>query len=199
MAAATELITTSLDGKVAGGLEITQPRDELKSVVLIMKHGIAATTGLHWHEEKTEYLQILQGRAKVRLGDETAVFTPDDGTITVPRFLIHEYGRADGGAQESTDPDLRVKEWVCPPDGTKEIFFRNIIGAINDRQETLLGNVKLLLAIFTLMNKHDNYPVFISGPFWLRKRITYTVLSTVSFIGRLCGFKATDPKYAAKS
>jgi mannose-6-phosphate isomerase-like protein (cupin superfamily) len=199
MAASTELITASLDGKVAGGLEIMQPRDELKSVVLIMKHGIAATTGLHWHEEKTEYLQILQGRAKVRLGNETAVFTSDDGPITVPRFLIHEYGRADGGAIESTDPDLRVKEWVSPPDGTKEIFFRNIIGTLNDRQETSWGNVKTLLAIFTLMNEHDNYPVFVSGPVWLRKRVTYAVLTSVAFIGRLCGFKAVNEKYAARS
>lgn len=198
MADSMEVITVTMDGKVAGAMEIAQPRDDQQSVVLVMKHGIAATTGLHWHEEKKEYIQILQGRARVRVGNDTAIFTPEDPPITIPRFVMHEYGRADLGAIDSTDPDLRVKEWVSRPDGSKEVFFRNIMGLINDREDNFRGNLKLLLAIFTLMNEHDNYPVILSGPVWLRKGLTYTMLRCVSFVGRLCGFQGTYEKYSAK-
>ena len=189
----------TMDGKPAGAMLISQPRDAQKSVTLVMHHGTSATTGLHWHEEKTEYLQILQGRARVRVGDDIAIFTADDGTITIPRFVLHEYGRADGGDLTSTDEDLRVREWVDPPDGSKEIFFRNVMGVINDRQAGLVGNLKLLLSIFTIMKEHDNYPVFIESPVWLRKRVTYTVLAGLSFTGRCCGFKATNERYAGSS
>jgi hypothetical protein len=198
MAPSTEVIEITMDGS-AGGMEITHPRDDQRSVVLIIMHGTAAKTGLHWHEQKTEYLQILQGRARVRIANDVAIFTPDDGIITIPRFVIHEYGRADKGSISSSDPDLRVKEWVDPPDGSKEIFFRNIMGVINDRQGGVFGSIKMLLAVFTVMKEHDNYPVFVNGPGWLRRNATYAVLNAVSFFGRCCGFKGTNERYAKAS
>ena len=121
----------------------------------------------------------------------------------ISRASFHTVGYAtrisfqpDGGALNSSDSDLRVKEWVSPPDGSKEVFFRNIMGVINDRQIGFIGNVKLLIAIFTVMKDHDNYPVIIAGPLWLRKGATHSMLASISFIGRLCGFKGTYEKYA---
>lgn len=195
MATSPEIIEITMDGNT-GSMEISHPRDDQRSVTLTMTHGTSAKTGLHWHEQKTEYLQVLQGRALVRIGNDTAVFTADNGTITIPRFVIHEYGRADLGAITSNDPDLRIREWVEPADGSKEVFFRNIMGVINDREGGVLGKVKMLVAVFTVMWDHDNYIVVVEGPSWLRRGVTYAVLGAVSFLGRCCGFKGSDEKYA---
>ncbi|CAG9949861.1 unnamed protein product [Clonostachys rosea f. rosea IK726] len=192
-----------------GGVEIPFDKDERRSVTFVMRRGTKQTTGLHWHEEKTEYLQVLQGQALVTVGDSTAVFGPNDGVITVPRFTLHEFGRADRVAEgaESCEVDLRIMEWTEPSDGAKEVFFRNMLGVIIDRETGLLGNIKLLLSLFVVMQGHDNYPVFIKGPALfgrtvqssIRRTTTYVVRGGIALAGRLFGLKATYHEYTPTS
>jgi hypothetical protein len=125
----------------------------------------------------------------------------------VPPFTLHQFSRADDRPEgaPSTSIDLLVKEWTSPPDFAKEMFFRNLLGVVMDRQPGFLGNIQTLLAIFVVMNEHDNYPVFVKGPSFLgsgaeslvRRAFTYSILGTVAFLGRLCGFKSTYPEYTA--
>jgi quercetin dioxygenase-like cupin family protein len=112
-------------------------------------------TGLHWHETHIEYLQIIQGVALVTLGDSTEKYTAKSGVITIPRFTVHEYQRADSIASKAKgeireeddddgrDVDLIVKEWTDSADGEKAIFFRNVVGLILDRDPAggILGNL----------------------------------------------------------
>lgn len=144
------------------------------------------------------------------LGDKTAVYGPEDGTITIPRYTLHEFGRADKHPDcVSKDVDLRIREWTSPPDGQKEAFFRNIIGVLNDRDPSagIIGNIKLLFSMFVVMEEHDTYPVFIKGPAILgsraqsaiRRGATYTIRGGLSLVGRLCGFKGTYEEYTPKT
>ncbi|SPO03469.1 uncharacterized protein DNG_06152 [Cephalotrichum gorgonifer] len=51
------------------------------------------SSGLHWHESHTEYLQVLRGSIKVRLGDREQIVSASPGNqpeITVPRYAWHE-------------------------------------------------------------------------------------------------------------
>lgn len=129
-------------------------------------------------------MQVLQGQALVTVGDSTAVFGPNDGVITVPRFTLHEFGRADRVAEgaESCEVDLRIMEWTEPSDGAKEVFFRNMLGVIIDRETGLLGNIKLLLSLFVVMQGHDNYPVFIKGPALFGRTVQSSIRRTTTRI-----------------
>ncbi|KEY64906.1 hypothetical protein S7711_03898 [Stachybotrys chartarum IBT 7711] len=191
-----------------GGVEFPMPRDSNRSVIFTFQPGTTDTTGLHWHEEKTEYLQILQGHALVTLGDSIAVFTPSDGPITVPRYTLHAFGRADAHPEgaASRDVALRVREWTDPADGQKEIFFRNLLGILLDKQDGLWGTVKLLLGVFTIMGAYDTYPVFVRGPAFLgqavqsavRRWTTYAVAGGVGLLGRMCGLKSMYEEYTPR-
>lgn len=85
------------------------------------------TSGPHWHERHTEYLQVVDGLARIMLNGKTGVYGPSDGVIEIPRFTIHEWQReAKGYAQPNSQDrkDLVVREWTLPADGQKEMFFR---------------------------------------------------------------------------
>lgn len=208
-----------------GGLIVPEQQDRDRFVQLIFKVGVALRTGLHWHETHTgkyqahsvcawrqrlslrqEYLQVLQGHAAITIGDQTAVFGPEDGVITIPKFTVHQYGRADDTPEgsHSREIDLVVKEWTDPADGKKELFFRNVIGTIIDREPGLVGGIAVLLSMFTIFWYHDNYPVFWAGPWLLgkslqiavMKRVTYTVLAVAATAGRLLGCRADYDEYS---
>jgi len=127
--------------------------------------------------------------------------------ITIPRFTIHAYGRADDTEEgvASRNADLLVREWTDPADGDKEVFFRNLISTIMDNRGAtgLLRNAWVLLSLFTIMASHDNYPLIWSGPMWLgekgslmiRRLLTNTVLRTVSWIGWSAGCKGDYEEY----
>jgi hypothetical protein len=145
----------------------------------------------------------------VTIGDTTAVFGPEDGVLTIPRYTLHEFGRADDAVEgaPSRDVDLRIREWTRPADGDKEVFFRNILGVLIDREAGLLGNVKLLLALFVVMDAHDNYPVVVRGPGFLgerarslvRRGVTYSVLGGLGVLGRLLGFEGSYAEYTPEA
>ena len=141
------------------------------------------------------------------VGAHTAVFSAEDGVITIPRFTIHAYSRADdteeGAASRKTD--LLVREWTDPADGDKEIFFRNVISTILDNRSGagLRRNVWVLLNVFTIMASHDNYPLLWAGPAWFgenarmatRRAVTNTTLWVVSAVGRTLGCKGEYEEY----
>jgi hypothetical protein len=141
----------------------------------------------------------------VTVGDETGVYGPEDGVITVPPGTLHEFGRADDhpvGASSKVI-DLRIKEWTEPADSQKELFFRNIMGVVMDRQPTFLGSVKTVLSLAMVMKEHDNYPVIWAGPRILgetvqagiRRWTTYLLRGAVAGIGRLYGLQGTYEEY----
>ncbi|KAM5352850.1 hypothetical protein ACJ41O_005572 [Fusarium nematophilum] len=165
-------------------------------------------TGLHWHETHTEYLQVIQGYALVTVGDRTAVFTKDDGVITIPRYAIHQYMRADKTEEGKAgkDMDLVVREWTDPADGDKEVFFRNILSLLKDKREGATGTAAMLFSIMVVAWAHDNYPVFWKGPGLLgssvqekiRRALTYSVMGGLVLVGRIAGCRPHYPEYTPR-
>ncbi|KAJ4127672.1 hypothetical protein NW765_016153 [Fusarium oxysporum] len=154
-----------------GGIDFSSQTNKPGVVDIYLRAGDNTPgTGLHWHETHTEYLQVVQGYALVTVGDHTAIFSKDDGIITIPRYTIHQYMRADktDEGKAGKDVDLIVREWTEPGDGDKEVFFRNMISLIMDKKDGALGTVGMLLSVMTVCWSHDNYPVFWKGPevFW---------------------------------
>lgn len=68
--------------------------------------------GAHWHEDYDEYMRVIKGRAKIRLGDTWRVITPEDGEVLIPKGVIHDITRADADAKpgEEDEGDLVVEE-----------------------------------------------------------------------------------------
>jgi hypothetical protein len=139
------------------------------TVLIAFPAGSKAGTGLHWHETHTEYLQVVQGVALITLGDITEKFKAKDGIITIPRYVVHGYRRAEGlgiPGDDGRDVDLIIKEWTDPDDGQKEVFFRNILGIIldSDPNAGMLGNIWMLWSLFVVFNELDNYPALLRLP-----------------------------------
>ncbi|KAH8886878.1 hypothetical protein GQ53DRAFT_726744 [Thozetella sp. PMI_491] len=202
--------TVTRDRKVivvdlGGQLLIPDQQDANRSVELTFRVGVTNRTGLHWHETQTEYVQVLQGHATITVGDHTAVFGPEDGIVTIPKFTLHQYGRADDTPEgaASKGVDMIVKEWTDPADGEKELFFRNILGIIEDRQPGILGTLFMVLSVFTVFWHHDNYPVIWQGPRflgrgvqkWAMRSLTYTVMRLVGIAGLLVGCRGDYDEY----
>jgi mannose-6-phosphate isomerase-like protein (cupin superfamily) len=83
-------------------------------VTITLPVGSKVRTGLHWHEQYTEYLAVVQGVALVTLDDKTERFGPLDGVIVIPRYTKHEYRRADTetgtSGEDGWEIDLILKE-----------------------------------------------------------------------------------------
>lgn len=129
---------------------------------ITVPRGSAWTSGAHWHATHTEFLQVLAGRAAVRLGGAVLpAVGPADGVVVVPRGVVHEWQRSDrgrsrgsgaaaaaagegghGGGEDGVgaegaeeggeEEDLVVREWTDPKDGQKEAFFRGLNTIILD-------------------------------------------------------------------
>ena len=190
-----------------GGVEFPSKSTTTSVVTIVFRTGDDIPgTGLHWHETHTEYLEVVEGYALVTIGDRTAVFTKDDGVITIPRYTIHQYMRADKTEEGKAgkEMDLVVQEWTEPADGDKEVFFRNILSLLMDRESTLKGNLSMFLSIMVVAWAHDNYPVFWEGPGLLERTnkervmrlVTYSLMGSLASIGRLIGYRSDYPEYA---
>jgi quercetin dioxygenase-like cupin family protein len=181
-------------------------KNPLKATTITLPPGSPWTSGLHWHETHTEYLQIIQGAAKVTLNGTTSTYTAEDGIIVVPCYARHEWHRADAAHPQSTT-DLIVKEWTDPIDGQKEIFFRNLNSAILDANAAgLLNEIWLTLQLFMIFAVLDTYPVFWSGPKSLRLGarvvewvVTHAVLRLALVLGGLLGLRAVWDEYTPES
>ncbi|TKA68012.1 hypothetical protein B0A49_04483 [Cryomyces minteri] len=175
------------------------------AVTITFPVGSTGRTGLHWHETHTEFLSVLQGVALITLGTVTETFGPTDGTITIPRFTHHEYRRADSAeaGTDGRDVNLTVKEWTEPADGQKQVFFRNVLGIIEDRAgETLLWNLWTLWQLFVVFAGNDNYPLVLPAPATLgplkpavERYFTYVVLQISLVLGGFVGLRSRYPEY----
>ena len=104
------------DMSTVGHVRITLPKSSTWS------------SGLHWHETHDEYLRVVKGTIRVRLGDSRQVISATDGNqpeIKVPRYAWHEWQRAAPDGEE-----VVVIERTDPDDNDKAIFFWNLNGVI---------------------------------------------------------------------
>ncbi|KAI1440867.1 hypothetical protein F5Y02DRAFT_324452 [Annulohypoxylon stygium] len=174
--------------------------------------GSSWTSGPHWHEAHTEFLQVLAGRARVTLAERTFVVGKGDGeegVITVPRGVVHEWRRADrkgeceGKVEEGGDEDgeLVVREWTEPKDGAKEIFFRNLNGLVLDattnKREGSWTNTFLEIELWNLFWRADNYPVVL-GTGWVGGVATKMVMGFAVTLGWIFGCRGVYEEYELK-
>lgn len=173
------------------------------------------TSGLHWHEKHTEYLQVVMGRARIMLDGNTRVYGPSDGVIEVPKFTIHEwqreakgYARADGEEMK----DLVVREWTVPADGQKEMFFRMLNSYLIEPEPqrlhrwlplpssllVWLEQRVVLLQLFTIFREMDNWPTFdeeANRADWQTWAVTHTYIQCSWLVGNWLGLEGRYPEY----
>lgn len=149
---------------------------------ITFRAGSTLTTGRHWHNTHTEYIQVTLGAAIVTVNNVSNVYTAADGPVMVPRKARHEWMRWDcperkghqlaaqnafrksltsEEANEMQEEDLNVTEWTDPMDGHKEIFFRNLFSAMQEpsfetRYPVVPGEWLRTLQIFVIMWELDN-------------------------------------------
>ncbi|KAF5629976.1 uncharacterized protein FTJAE_8346 [Fusarium tjaetaba] len=137
------------------------------------------SSGLHWHETHDEYLRVVKGTIRVRLGDLRQVISAVDGNqpeIKVPRYAWHEWQRAAPDGEE-----VIVIERTEPDDNDKAIFFWNLNGVILNspkmlsdktsvvsrlpsRLQGLFLDIWIPLNLFIIFQSLDNIPVFLNAP-----------------------------------
>ena len=163
--------------------------------------GSTWTSGPHWHETHTEYLQVLSGRAEITLGDEVLRSVgPEDGVVTVPRYVIHEWKRSQ---IDRLEDDLVVREWTNPKDGMKEVFFRSVNGLVLDAIRDGEGSWRMRTLELELMNlfwRADNWPVVLKGqwPAWVHSWATRFILLAAVMVGWILGCKGIYPEYGTR-
>ncbi|KAL2072702.1 hypothetical protein VTL71DRAFT_12045 [Oculimacula yallundae] len=213
-----------------GSVTYTLPSPPYSSqyTTITLPVGSKWTSGLHWHETHTEYLQILSGAALITLNNTTQIYTSSSGTITVPRYAKHEWQRASralalgydftplsSSLTQSLldDEELIVREWTDPNDGQKEVFFRNLSGIIADDVERGEGEWVLTPKLWKLFREVDNWPVFfemwrvpVLGKVLERMSlgrvvewgVTHGVLGLVCLGGWVLGMKGVREEYTPK-
>ncbi|KAF5242165.1 hypothetical protein FANTH_8797 [Fusarium anthophilum] len=182
------------------------------------------SSGLHWHETHDEYLKLVKGTIRVRLGDSRQVISATDGNqpeIKVPRYAWHEWQRAAPDGEE-----VVVIERTEPDDNDKAIFFWNLNGVILNspkmlsdetsvvsrlpsRLQGLFLDVWIPLNLFIIFRSLDNIPVFLNAPDLLpvsdnRLRgllqnidtvISHLILLVASWVGLILGLQPVQRKY----
>ncbi|OJD35203.1 uncharacterized protein BKCO1_1800049 [Diplodia corticola] len=136
-------------------------------VVVTLPAGSTWSSGLHWHERHVEYLRVIKGNIRVRLGDTVQIISAPESAgvreIKVEKNTHHEWSR------EAVDgEDVVVMERTEPQDGEKAIFFWNLNGVVLDAPKTpkttldqFLREIRLHLELFTIFRSLDNFPVFL--------------------------------------
>lgn len=180
-------------------------------VTITLPVGSKWTSDRHWHETHTEFLQVLQGRAFVRLGNRAGVFTSDGGVIEVPKYTVHEWHRVEGDEDQE---DVVVREWTMPEDGQKEVFFRVLNSFLTEPHPASMYQKPIFvplwlkswleawvipLQLFCIFQAWDNWPVLVgddSGLFsWT---VTHAVLRIASMMGFLLGVRGTYEEYVTE-
>ncbi|RVX72605.1 hypothetical protein B0A52_04001 [Exophiala mesophila] len=203
----TEIQVFHRAGSEAVAYDLSQPH----RVTITVPTGSLWTSGPHWHESHTEYLQIKQGRALVRLGPGIKEYSAQDGIIQVPRYAVHEWQRV---PHSEDGEDLIVQEWTIPEDGDKEAFFRMLNSFLTEQEPQKLYHVHkvvrwmvgrwveqwvVMLQLFAIFQAWDNYPVFLgddSG--WIGWLTTHLVLGIASMAGLLIGVRGDYPEYTGE-
>lgn len=198
------------------------------TVAITLPVGSAWTSGLHWHEKHTEFLNVVKGSIEVVLGDQNLTVSASDKIteIQVDRGVWHEWKRADANKEE----EVVVLERTEPHDGQKHVFFWNLNGVISQAQnasappympERLHGwlvEVWTTLSLFAIFNELDNVPVYVnfsqalnrtssvkSETFigqlllhWMDWLFSHILLLAASWIAWVMGIKAIDKKFTPK-
>lgn len=191
-------------GPTAVSYDLSRP----DSVTISIPPGSLWTSEPHWHETHTEYLEILQGRAYVRLGDGAREYGSQDGVVEVPRFTVHEWHRVAGDASQQ---DLVVREWTAPADGQKEVFFRALNSFLTEPRPASLfeaprflpawvtgwmENWIVMLQLFVIFRSWDNWPVMVGDDCGLVSWLaTHVVLGVCSAIGHVVGLRGLYREY----
>ncbi|KIW31170.1 uncharacterized protein PV07_02839 [Cladophialophora immunda] len=187
---------------------VTYDLSRADSVTITVPVSSTWTSGPHWHETHTEFLQILRGRAFVRLGNRCAVYRAEDGAIEVPRYTVHEWRRIAGDEEQE---DLVVREWTVPEDGQKEIFFRMLNSFLTETHpsslytppamipkwvQTRIEHWVVALQLFCIFCSWDNWPVLIGEDNgWVSWAATHLVLRVSLAIGFVLGLRGTYSAY----
>ncbi|EWG38560.1 hypothetical protein FVEG_14915 [Fusarium verticillioides 7600] len=182
------------------------------------------SSGLHWHEIHDEYLKVVKGTIRVRLGDLRQVISATDGNqpeVKVPRYTWHEWQRAAPKGEE-----VVVIERTEPDDNDKAIFFWNLNGVILNspkmlRDETslvsrlpsrlqgLLLDIWIPLNLFIIFRSLDNIPVFLNAPNLSRVSdnrlrsllqnidivVSHIILLAASWVGWVLGLQPIQRRY----
>ncbi|KAL6879925.1 hypothetical protein HDV57DRAFT_100992 [Trichoderma longibrachiatum] len=195
---------------------LTQPN----KVTITLPPKSTWSSGLHWHESHTEYLKLLKGSIKVRLGDVEQIITAsktNQPEITVERYTWHEWQRAELDGEE-----VIVEERTDPEDGEKALFFWNLNGVILDagrvvgtnvpgfalfpsKIKDLIMDIWITLNLFIVFHSLDNFPVVLSTTrFWKGKAsrglsadwfVSHLLLSLAALAGRVLGLRAVRSEY----
>lgn len=176
---------------------VTYDLSQSNVVIIALPPQSTWTSGLHWHEDHTEYLQVLQGHILVTLGKTTKEHGPINGVIEVGKFVHHEWQLV---PENSSVEDVIVREWTVPADGQKEDFFRMLISSsMEEKPEKmhrqllrpmsfatpLVEQWVLLLQVFVIFHQFDNWPVLVGNDGYLGWATTHVVLFLNSWIARL--------------
>ncbi|KAJ9621378.1 uncharacterized protein PV06_04810 [Exophiala oligosperma] len=186
------------------------------SVTITIPVGSRWSSEAHWHETHTEFLQILQGRAFVRLGNDIRVSAgKEGGVIEVPRYTVHEWHRVWQDDEDDED-DLVVREWTVPEDGQKEAFFRMLNSFLTEDEPESLYEVPVpvprmarnwierwiinvqLNCIFWAC---DNWPLLVGNdgrPGMVSWAATHLVLGGSVALGYLLGLRGRYSEYVGK-
>ncbi|KAI9810844.1 MAG: hypothetical protein M1827_006051 [Pycnora praestabilis] len=190
--------TTSKKSFTRTGLVTYAIEDSSPTITVTVPAGSYWTSGLHWHENHTEFLQIVRGRALVNLNGNCRVYTPRDDTVRVERFSKHEWKRAPKESESAEEGDLIVKEWTDPADGQKEIFFRNLSSIFGEDYSDSYFPVGwwITLQLFVIFYSLDNFPVIVDG--FAGGLITHMLLGFATLVGKSLGLKSIYPEYTPK-
>jgi uncharacterized RmlC-like cupin family protein len=110
------IITRGLPNAVVYNLS-----DQFQTTITLPS-GSTWTSGLHWHETHTEYLRLVKGTIRVRLGNTTSIISahdsPEPMEVKVERNVWHEWSRATPDGEE-----VIVIERTDPADHENHLFF----------------------------------------------------------------------------
>lgn len=96
--------------------ELPDPADERRVTTFKLPVGSKWTPRPHWHERYTEYVKVVQGRARIMLDGKAKIVMPEDGVQTIHKFVVHEFMRADidDGPGAGDKDELVIEEWTDP-------------------------------------------------------------------------------------
>lgn len=148
----------------------------------------------HWHERYDESFLVKKGRALYTIDGVETIVTSADGIKTVKIGQVHDFIRADKGVQgEGADvDDLVIEEWTDPEDGLKQVFFRNLLGVIEDK-DGYWGMYTPIQALL-VMSKYDNYPQMAPWKF-----VSYGAFATARNLGKLLGLSPWYAEYTPEA
>jgi quercetin dioxygenase-like cupin family protein len=171
---------------------------------ITLPKGSSWTSGLHWHETHDEFLRVIIGSIKVRIGNETITLKAGQ-EAKIPKLARHEWSRADDA---KSDEDVVVIERTDPVDEEKHFFFWNLNGVIlgEGGGSGYFNEWLLMLRLFVIFYELDNWPILFELGYvrrygsgvaaaYLEFAITHVVLAATSKIGYALGFKAVDQRY----